>query len=256
MRRLGDLLAPLGLLALLCGAWEAACRLEQTATYWPTGTVFVSVVDPGVGTERRSIVAKSKNGQYFVTPDNGTLTLIASSLGIESIRRINESINRRTGSGESYTFHGRDVCAYTAARLASGAITYEQVGELLDLDSLILIPYTKPGIKNNEISGTIPVLDVQYGNVWTNIPDSLIRTLKINAGDSIQVQFYFKDSLLVKGNFLFANTFGEVATGKTLCYLNSLMNLSFAINEGNFSDSFHIGSGPNWKVIARRSGGK
>ena len=70
--------------------WEAAYRLHQTAPYWPQGTVFVSVVDPGVGTERKSIVAKSKNGQYFVTPDNGTLTLIAlGSYWVELARSTN-----------------------------------------------------------------------------------------------------------------------------------------------------------------------
>lgn len=71
---------------------------------------------------------KTKNGQYFVSPDNGTLTLVAESLGIESVRQIDEKTNRLKGSEKSYTFHGRDVYAYTGARLASGAITFEQVG--------------------------------------------------------------------------------------------------------------------------------
>src|ERR1700710_1036666 len=73
--------------------WEAAYRLEQTAAFWPAGTVFVSVVDPGVGSSRKSIVMKTKTGHYFVTPDNGTLTLIANSLGIEEVRIIDEKIN-------------------------------------------------------------------------------------------------------------------------------------------------------------------
>src|SRR3982750_4896570 len=68
--------------------WEAAYRLEQTAQYWPAGTVFVSVVDPGVGSERKSVVLKTKSGHFFVTPDNGTLTLISQSLGIEAVREI------------------------------------------------------------------------------------------------------------------------------------------------------------------------
>ena len=99
--------------------WEAAYRLEQTVPYWPAGTVFVSVVDPGVGTDRKSVVLKTTSGHFIVTPDNGTLTLIAQSLGIAEIREIDEAANRRKGSEKSYTFHGRDVYAYTAARLAS-----------------------------------------------------------------------------------------------------------------------------------------
>ena len=68
--------------------WEAACRLEQTAQYWPAGTVFVSVVDPGVGSERKSIVLKTKSGHYFVGPDNGQFTLITQSLGIAEIHEV------------------------------------------------------------------------------------------------------------------------------------------------------------------------
>src|SRR5882672_3631451 len=111
--------------------WEAAYRLEQAVRYWPAGTVFVSVVDPGVGTSRKSVVLKTNSGHFIVTPDNGTLTLVAKSLGIAEIREIDEAVNRRKDSQKSYTFHGRDVYAYTAARLAAGTISYEQVGPLL-----------------------------------------------------------------------------------------------------------------------------
>ncbi|GAA6808807.1 hypothetical protein HpHCM72_13380 [Helicobacter pylori] len=120
--------------------WEGAYRLYQTANYWPQGSVFVSVVDPGVGTKRKSVVLKTKNGQYFVSPDNGTLTLVAQTLGIDSVREIDEKANRLKGSEKSYTFHGRDVYAYTGACLASGAITFEQVGPELPA-KVVEIPY-------------------------------------------------------------------------------------------------------------------
>jgi len=232
--------------------WEAAYRLEQTAEYWPTGTVFVSVVDPGVGTARKSIVAKTRSGQYFVTPDNGTLTLIAESAGIESVREIDEQTNRRSGSSASYTFHGRDVYAYTGARLAAGIIQFDQVGKLLDKNTLQKIPYTRAEMNGDSIVGTIPVLDIQYGNVWTNIPDSLLLRLNVKAGDSLRVAIYEQNKLVNSGLHVFANTFGEVAQGKTLSYLNSLLNLSLAINEGSFADSFHIHSGANWKVVVKK----
>src|SRR6195952_4107058 len=150
--------------------WEAAYRLEQTVRYWPAGTVFVSVVDPGVGTERKSVVLKTKSGHFLVTPDNGTLTLIAESLGIAELRQIDEAVNRRKDSQKSYTFHGRDVYAYTAARLAAGAITYEQVGPELP-KKVVSLPYQKAVIQGKTLKGTIDILDVQYGNVWTNITD-------------------------------------------------------------------------------------
>src|SRR3954463_15954848 len=148
--------------------WEAAYRLQQTVPYWPAGTVFVSVVDPGVGTSRKSVVLKTNSGQFIVTPDNGTLTLIAESLGIAEVREIDEAVNRRKDSQKSYTFHGRDVYAYTGARLAAGAITFEQVGPVLP-KQVVSIVYQKAVLEGKTIKGNIPVLDVQYGNVWTNI---------------------------------------------------------------------------------------
>lgn len=154
--------------------WEGAYRLYQTASYWPQGSVFVSVVDPGVGTDRKSVVLKTKNGQYFVSPDNGTLTLVAESLGIESVRQIDEKTNRLKGSEKSYTFHGRDVYAYTGARLASGAITFEQVGPELPA-KVVELSYQKAKATKGKVKGNIPILDIQYGNVWSNISDELLN---------------------------------------------------------------------------------
>lgn len=92
------------------------------------GTIFISVVDPGVGTQRKGVVMKTKNGYYFVTPDNGTLTLVAEKMGIASLRQIDEKLHSRKGSSGSYTFHGRDIFAYIAAELASGKTSFEAVG--------------------------------------------------------------------------------------------------------------------------------
>ena len=130
--------------------WEAAYRLEQTVPYWPKGTVFVSVVDPGVGTTRKSVVLKTKTGQFIVTPDNGTLTLIAETEGIAEIRQIDEVLNRRKNSQASYTFHGRDVYAYTGARLAAGVISFEQVGMKLP-DEVVQIPYQQAIKEGNKL---------------------------------------------------------------------------------------------------------
>jgi S-adenosylmethionine hydrolase len=228
--------------------WEAAYRLAQTSPFWPSGTVFVSVVDPGVGTDRKSVVLKTKTGHFFVTPDNGTLTLVSESLGIEEVREIDESINRRKGSAKSYTFHGRDVYAYTAARLASGTISFEQVGKKLP-GSVVKISYQDAILQGDTIKGNIPVLDIQYGNVWTNISDSLVKKFNLNYNDTVYARIYYTDSLVFAAKMPFVKTFGEVPEGRTMSYVNSLMNFSMAINMGNFSDSFHVKSGPEWKIV-------
>jgi S-adenosylmethionine hydrolase len=221
--------------------------LEQTVVYWPAGTVFVSVVDPGVGTARKSVVLKTKSGHFIVTPDNGTLTLIAASLGIESIREIDEAVNRRKNSERSYTFHGRDVYAYTAARLAARVISFEQVGKELAKE-VVTIPFQKAVIEGQKIKGMIPVLDVQYGNIWTNIPAELFNTLNVKPGEKLHVVIYKNMVKKYDGLVPFSETFGAVANGKPLAYLNSLMQLSFAINMGDFSKTYKVYSGNEWMV--------
>ena len=231
--------------------WEAAYRLEQTAVYWPKGTVFVSVVDPGVGTERRSVVMKSKSGHYFVSPDNGTLTLVSLSLGIDEVREIDEAKNRRKTSYASYTFHGRDVYAYTAARLASGKISFDEIGQKLP-DSVFKIRFESAKRSGNTITGNIPVLDPEYGNVWTNIPDSLLKALQVVSGDRLLVFIDSAKNRVYADTLLFVNTFGQVQPGEMLAYQNSLMNLSFGMNQGSFADFFRINSGPSWTVTVTK----
>jgi S-adenosylmethionine hydrolase len=226
--------------------WEAAYRLNQAAPFWPEGTVFVSVVDPGVGTERKSVVLKTKTGHYFVSPDNGTLTLVAKNLGISELREIDETKNRREGTENSHTFYGRDVFAYTAARLAAGKITFKEVGKELP-DSVVSINY-QDAVVDNGIKGNIPVLDIQFGNVWTNIPDSLIYKNGIKFGDSLMVEIFNNDSLQFNDKVQFVKTFGTVQDGNSLAYFNSLMNFSLAINKGNFSTRYNIYSGPEWTI--------
>ncbi len=227
--------------------WEAAYRLEQTVPYWPAGTVFVSVVDPGVGTDRKSVVLKTNSGHFIVTPDNGTLTLIATSEGIAEIREIDEAVNRRKGSEKSYTFHGRDVYAYTAARLAAGTISFEQVGKVLP-KAVVNIPYQAAAINGKKIKGTIAILDVQYGNIWTNIPADLFKQLNPSIGKIFHVTIYQDKVKKYEGDMPYVETFGAVAKNKPLLYLNSLLQVSLALNMGNFSTTHHIYSGSEWKV--------
>ena len=227
--------------------WEAAYRLEQTIPYWSAGTVFVSVVDPGVGTQRKSVILKTKAGHFIVTPDNGTLTLIAQSQGIDQIREIDEVQNRRKGSEKSYTFHGRDVYAFTAAKLAAGKITFEQVGQQLP-NQIVSLPYQKASIENNSIKGTINILDVQYGNIWTNISGDLFKKLNPKIGDVFKVIIYKNKIKKHESTMPYMATFGGVAKGKPLLYLNSLLQVSFALNMGSFSAVHKVLSGNEWKV--------
>lgn len=236
--------------------WLGAYRLFQTANYWPVGTVFVAVVDPGVGTSRKSVVLKTKQGRYFVGPDNGLFTLIAERDGVAELREIDESRNRLPGSGESYTFHGRDVYAYVGARLASGAITYEQVGPPLDNGAVVRIPYQQPALKGNVVRGIIPVLDEKYGNVWSNIPKALFEQLNVGVGEQVQVRILHGGKQVASVVAPFEHTFGGVAQGKPLVYLNSLLDVAVAVSQGNFAAKYHVQSGVDWEIELSKVAGK
>ena len=228
--------------------FTGAYRLYQTEEFWPRGTVFVGVIDPGVGTSRLSIVLKTRNGHYFVGPDNGLFSLVAERDGIEAVRQIDETVNRRKGSEHSHTFHGRDVYGYTGARLAAGVIRFEQVGPLLPPERLISIPYRKPALTDGKLSGLIPVLDVQYGNVWTNIPQGLFEQLQPSIGESFRVRIYHQQQLIDEAVMPYRRTFGEVPVGQPLLYINSLMNVAIALNLGSYAEVHKVESGLDWFI--------
>ncbi len=231
---------------------DAAARsLSYTAPVWPSGTVFVSVVDPGVGTKRRSVVLKTKNGQFFVTPDNGTLTLVAAEFGIEAVREIDEKINRRPGTEWSHTFHGRDVYAYTAGRLAAGVITYEQVGPLLE-PKVVTLDYPKPVIENGTATGMIDISRGHLGNTACRIDRHTLEKLGLKEGEWVTVTIRQAGKTVWEETVPYAHTFGDVPVGKNLMFINSSGYVSMAVNQGNFANTYNIDSGRDWMLSIRR----
>jgi hypothetical protein len=227
--------------------WEAAYRLKQAAPYWPKGTVFVSVVDPGVGTERKSIVLQTKSGHFFVGPDNGTFTLVVEDLGLAAVRTIDETKNRREGSEKSYTFHGRDIFAFVGARLAAGVVKFDDVGPRLE-SSVVMLAHDRPRREGTTLIGGVAILDFRYGNVWTNLDAELFASLQPNVGERFRVTILQAGRVRFAGEMPYAQTFGDVAEGAPLLYLNSLLNVSFALNMGNFAKTHGISSGADWSV--------
>jgi S-adenosylmethionine hydrolase len=193
------------------------------------------------------VVLKTRSGHYFVSPDNGTLTLVAEDLGIDAVREIDESRYRRPGSERSYTFHGRDVYSYAAAHLASGKVAFEDIGPELP-PVVVDIAYRKPEIRNGVVHGNVPILDVQYGNVWTNIDRATFERLGVAKGDAVAVRIFNQDEQVFAGTMPYVATFGDVPEGAALVYLNSVDNVAFAINWGNFAESHGVASGPEWRV--------
>ena len=233
--------------------WEASYRLIQTVSYWPEHSVFVSVVDPGVGSNRKSVVVKTTTGQYIITPDNGTLTHVKRMLGIVEAREIDEKVNRLPNSGASYTFHGRDIYAYTGARLAAGLIDFEKIGPSLDTTAITELPIVESYQESDCVCGTIDVLDVRFGSLWTNISRELFNQLDVSFGDKVEVTIKNATQKVYRNNITYGKSFADVHIGEPLVYVNSLDNMAVAINQGSFSNAHNILTGTNWSIVIRKA---
>ena len=232
--------------------WEASYRLFQTVQYWPKGTVFVSVVDPGVGSDRKSVVAKTKLGHYVVTPDNGTLTHLKLYVGIESVRHIDETRHMRGDSGGSYTFHGRDLYANTGAKLAAGKISFEEVGELLDEGAISELPVGIVQADEHSIMGCIDTLDVRFGSLWTNITREDFLKLGVDYGSQVEVAIRNGHTLVYNNRVTYGKSFADVYVGEQILYVNSLFRMALAINQGNFARAYSVGTGLQWSIQLKK----
>jgi S-adenosylmethionine hydrolase len=233
--------------------WEASYRLLQSIGYWPSETVFVSIVDPGVGSDRRAIVAKTADDHYIITPDNGTLTHVLQFIKITEVRVIDESKNRLPNSGESHTFHGRDIFAYTGARLASGIIQFEDIGASVDPSTVIALPLKMSTIVDETITGIVDIIDRPFGNLWTNISRGQFKEIAKKHGDSIEVSITTDGRTIYNNIMTFGRSFADLHIGEPLVYVNSLDNIGIAINQGSFADAYRIGTGTNWEIIIRKA---
>ncbi|HFU4218360.1 TPA: S-adenosyl-l-methionine hydroxide adenosyltransferase family protein [Streptococcus suis] len=232
--------------------FEGSYRLFQTVEYWPEGTTFVSVVDPGVGSKRKSVVALTEQNHYIVTPDNGTLSFIKQHVGIKAVREISEVANRRANTEHSYTFHGRDVYAYTGAKLASGHISFEEVGPELDVASIVEIPTVPTEIGQDFVKGAIDILDVRFGSLWTSITREEFCTLQPLFEDRFEVTIYNNDMLVYQNQVTYGKSFADVRIGQPLLYINSLYRVGLAINQGSFAKAYNVGVGQNWHIEIKR----
>jgi S-adenosylmethionine hydrolase len=228
--------------------WSASYRLYQSMGFWPKGTIFVSVVDPGVGTKRRAAVAKTTDGYYVVTPDNGALTHVMKNIGIEEVREIDETRNRLKSTVGTSIFHGRDLFGYCAARLASGIISYEEVGPTYPIEEIVVHEIQEPLLKPGKAEGIFEISDPNFGNLWSNIPVEDFLNNGFAYGDILKVAIYHGNDLIYQEKVPFAKSFGYVKKGEAVIYTNELMKVAIATSMGNFMDTYQVDFGQDWKV--------
>ncbi|MCK5762203.1 MAG: SAM-dependent chlorinase/fluorinase [Candidatus Izimaplasma sp.] len=228
--------------------WKGSYSLYQSCYAWAKGTVFVSVIDPGIGKNRRRVVALTKAGHYIVTPDNCSLSHINKYVGIVELREIDESVNRLTGSEESNIFLGRDVFAYTGARLASGEINFEEVGPKLDVKSVCSFELSNPRLIGSEAIGSIDIVDGHFGMLWSNIPIEYFEKLNVQFGDYVNVIIYKDRKQMYKSRILYGKSFASVRKGEDLLYNNEIGNLAIATNLENFAKKYNLKAGIGWTI--------
>jgi S-adenosylmethionine hydrolase len=205
---------------------EGARFLAGVSPYYPAGTVFVAVIDPGVGTSRRAVVVKTRKSQYFVLPDNGLVSTVVERDGLDSAREISNT-SWMIGENVSSTFHGRDIFSPVGAHLAAGwdfTLVGPVVPQLMRLASKVSTTTDKG------IDGDLIGLDDPFGSVITDIPADEFKTLGYNIGERVTV-------LLDKKPFTlpYVKTFMDVPVGDPLLYVDSRGRMALAQNQRNFS---------------------
>lgn len=210
---------------------EGARFLQGVTPYYPSGTVFLAVVDPGVGTTRKAIVAKTKKGQYFVLPDNGLITPVIDRDGLDSAREITNT-DWMIQAPISSTFHGRDIFSPVAAHLAAGG-DFSLVGP--EISQLVRLNPKTAVIADNGIAGDLIGIDDPFGSLITDIPGDEFQKLAYRLGDKVPLLIDKKPVTLP-----YVKTFMEVPVGDPLLYLDSRGRVGIAVNQGSYSKQFGV----------------
>src|SRR5271165_2537852 len=210
--------------------------LAGSAPYFPKDAVFVVVIDPGVGSTRKAILAKSRVGQLFVLPDNGLLTLVQDRDGIVEAHEIANPA-WMIGTGISSTFHGRDIFSPAAAHLARGD-DWTQAGPALDVSKLVHLDLKIASIDATGLHGEVIGTDGPFGNLVLNVPSETFAQLGYRRGDLVPIELAGKRYV-----FPLMKTFSDVPVGKELFYIDSRGRLSLGINQRNFAETYKVGEG-------------
>src|SRR5271155_5587468 len=205
---------------------EGARFLEAVSEFYPAGTVFVSVIDPGVGTSRKAVIVKSKKGQYFVLPDNGLVTPTLDRDGFEHAYEITNT-NWMIQAAISSTFHGRDIFSPAGAHLVMGW-DYTLAGP--EVTELVRLSPRTAAVSDKGVAGDVIGLDDPFGSLITDITADEIKQLGYTFGDKISFQLDKKPLILP-----FGKTFMDVSVGEPLLYINSRGRLGIAVNQGDYS---------------------
>ncbi len=212
---------------------DGARFLYGATPYFPAGTVFVVVIDPGVGSTRKAIVARSKRGQYFVLPDNGLLTLVEQRDGIDAVRDI-ANPDWMIGTRMSSTFHGRDIFSPVGAHMARGD-DWTKVGPEMAVKDLVRLDVKAAKLDERGLSAMVIATDGPFGNLVTNIDADDFLKLGYQRGQEVPLTLAGKE-MKIK----FVKTFSDVPLNQPLLYIDSRGHLALGVNQNSFAATYGI----------------
>lgn len=215
---------------------EASYLINQASREFPAQTIFVCVVDPGVGTDRASILVHTKADKYYIGPDNGIFTLVVEREGFSKAWKLDKPQYFRKGE-MSGTFHGRDIFGPIAAHLAAG-VSPDSLGS--EFPKLQTLAYNSPQLIGPIASGEIVHVD-HFGNLISNIPAQLSPNLKDGNLTRITINGQTVSAPFVKA-------YGDVPKGHLCLITNSQGNLEIAVNYGSAAQELKAQVGTTFSV--------
>jgi S-adenosylmethionine hydrolase len=216
---------------------ESSYLLDQSAEEFPSGTIFVAVVDPQVGSERDPILVETAKGKFFLGRDNGLFTIAINREGFSSAWRLNRPEYYRGGNSEtSRTFHGRDIFGPVAAHLAEG-VNPDKVGTPIPEKSLDLLPVREASFGGGTISVEVLHAD-HFGNVILNLPRDSDIAANLKEGNLVKILVGRNDysGPLVK-------TYSEVPKGRLLLLYGGGGLLEISMNQGSAEKMLNVQPG-------------
>ncbi len=213
---------------------QGAVVLANTVPYMPAG-VHLAVVDPGVGSSRRPLALRDREGRLYVGPDNGLLLPVAESFG--GVAEAHELANAEFSlQPVSRTFHGRDLFAPAAAHLAAG-VALEELGPPLDPDELVRLELPQAEVGQNRIRAVALVVD-RFGNVALNLRREHVEHAELAPGTRVELTCHGERFYAV-----FARTFGDAPRGSLILYDDSYGSLALAVSRGNAAQLLRVEEG-------------
>ena len=205
---------------------QAAYLLERSAAYFPAATIFVAVIDPGVGSTRRPLLLHTDANKFYVGPDNGLFTGVLAREGYRAAYTLQETVYYRLPD-VSVTFHGRDIFGPVAAHLSLGVLPACFGPCVTDL---VTLPAPRLSVHGEGIEGELLHID-HFGNLLTNIPPDLLTPIR--PGQHLSVTLRGTTVTLP-----FCTTYADAQPGEFVCLLSSNAEFEIACVQGSAADCF------------------